>query len=213
MALPPLTEAGELPEGVHPAPLNEVRARFGVGSARRTALILRLERIYRVAQATGHLARILVFGSFVTSKPEPQDVDLFLVMTDTFDASELMGDMRLLFDHGCSFRSKRILDPRPGSVARRTSRGGILASEAGRRPAGHSRDHQGGGMIADDHELNAALERIRHLQGQVVHLRQVETNPANYHLSASGFLAEIDRMQLEVREYLSLHPGELKASA
>jgi hypothetical protein len=68
-------------------------------------------------------------------------------------------------------------------------------------------------MIVDDHELNAALERIRHLQSQVAHLRQVETNPANYHLSASGFLAEIDRMQLEVREYLSLHPGELKANA
>jgi hypothetical protein len=51
-------------------------------------------------------------------------------------------------------------------------------------------------MIADDQELNAALERIRHLQGQVAHLRQLETNPANYHLSASGFLAEIDRMQL-----------------
>jgi hypothetical protein len=68
-------------------------------------------------------------------------------------------------------------------------------------------------MIADDRELNAALERIRHLHGQVAHLRQLETNPTNYHLSASGFLAEIDRMQLEVREYLSLHPGELKASA
>jgi hypothetical protein len=67
-------------------------------------------------------------------------------------------------------------------------------------------------MIADDHELNATLERIHHLQDQVAYLRQVETNPANYHLSASGFLAEIDRMQLEVREYLSLHPGELKAS-
>jgi hypothetical protein len=49
-------------------------------------------------------------------------------------------------------------------------------------------------MIADDHELNAALERIRHLQGQVAHLRQVETNPANYHMSASDFLAEIDRI-------------------
>ena len=68
-------------------------------------------------------------------------------------------------------------------------------------------------MIANDQELNATLERIRHLQSQVAHLLQVETNPANYHLSASGFLAEIDRMQLEVREYLSLHPGELKASA
>lgn len=68
-------------------------------------------------------------------------------------------------------------------------------------------------MIANDQELNASLERIRHLQSQVARLRQVETNPVNYHLSASGFLAEIDRMQLEVREYLSLHPGELKASA
>lgn len=68
-------------------------------------------------------------------------------------------------------------------------------------------------MIANDHELNASLERIRHLQNQVAYLRRAETNPANYHLSASGFLAEIDRMQLEVREYLSLHPGELKASA
>jgi hypothetical protein len=47
----------------------------------------------------------------------------------------------------------------------------------------------------------------------VAHLRKVETNPGDYHLAASGFLAEIDRMQLEVREYLSLHPGELKASA
>ncbi len=68
-------------------------------------------------------------------------------------------------------------------------------------------------MIANDHELNASLERIRHLQNQVAHLRRAEPNPVNYHLSASGFLAEIDRMQLEVREYLSLHPGELKASA
>jgi len=68
-------------------------------------------------------------------------------------------------------------------------------------------------MIVDDRELHATLERIQQLQNQVAYLRQVETNPANYHLSASGFLSEIDRMQLEVREYLSLHPGDLKASA
>ena len=64
--------------------------------------MLRLERIYRAAQATGHLARFVVFGSLVTGKPEPQDVDLFLVMADAFDASELTGDMRLLFDHGAA---------------------------------------------------------------------------------------------------------------
>ena len=47
---------------------------------------------------------------------------------------------------------------------------------------------------------------------QVARLRQVEMNPVNYCLSASGFLAEIDRMQLEVRDYLTLHPSELKAA-
>ena len=68
-------------------------------------------------------------------------------------------------------------------------------------------------MISNDQELSATLERIRHLQTQVTHLRKAETNPANYQLSAFGFLAEVDLMQLEVREYLSLHPGDLKASA
>ena len=68
-------------------------------------------------------------------------------------------------------------------------------------------------MVVDDRELHATLERIRQLQDQVAYLRQVETNLTNYHLSASGFLSEIDRMQLEVREYLLVHPGDLKASA
>ena len=68
-------------------------------------------------------------------------------------------------------------------------------------------------MIRSDQELEAILERIRYFQTQLAHLRKVETNPVNYRLSASGFLAEIDRMQLEVREYLSLHPAESAGSA
>ncbi len=67
-------------------------------------------------------------------------------------------------------------------------------------------------MIANEQEYQATLERISHFQAQLVHLRTVENNPANYHASASGFLAEVDRMQLEVREYLSLHPAERAAS-
>jgi hypothetical protein len=67
-------------------------------------------------------------------------------------------------------------------------------------------------MIANDQELDTTLERIRRFQAQVSHLRKVETNPTNYHLSSSGFLAEIDRMQLDVREYLSLHPAEMVAT-
>ena len=99
MALPPLTETGELPPGVHSAHLPEVLNRFGVGSAQRQAVALRLARIYQVAEASGHLARFIVFGSFVTAKPEPADVDVFLFMEDAFDASRLAGETRILFDH------------------------------------------------------------------------------------------------------------------
>jgi hypothetical protein len=67
-------------------------------------------------------------------------------------------------------------------------------------------------MIANDAEYEATLNRIARFQAQLSHLRKVETNPTNYRLSASGFLSEMDRMQLEVREYLSRLPAELAAA-
>jgi hypothetical protein len=67
-------------------------------------------------------------------------------------------------------------------------------------------------MIANDQELNVTLERIAQFQRQVAHIRNVEASPENYHGSVSGFLAEIDRMQLDVREYLSMHPAEFSRS-
>ena len=63
-------------------------------------------------------------------------------------------------------------------------------------------------MIANDQELHTMLARIRHFQEQFSHLLIAEAIPSNFRLSVSGFLAEIDRMQLEVREYLSLHPAD-----
>ena len=64
-------------------------------------------------------------------------------------------------------------------------------------------------MIKNDTELQATLERVELFQRQVTHLRQTETDPTAYKLSAAGFLAEIDRMNREVREYLSFHPSEM----
>ena len=57
-------------------------------------------------------------------------------------------------------------------------------------------------MINNDVELATTVERIRRLQDQLALLRKAETNLVNYRLSSSGFIAELDRMQLEVREYL-----------
>ena len=60
-------------------------------------------------------------------------------------------------------------------------------------------------MIQNSQELEATLERIERFQKIVEELKAFETNPRNYELSAGGFLAEIDRMNLEVKAYLSIH--------
>ena len=66
-------------------------------------------------------------------------------------------------------------------------------------------------MISNEKEFNTTLERIAAFQKQVVHLREVENNPDNYRLSVGGFLAELDRMNLEIREYLWSHPKQKTA--
>jgi len=58
-------------------------------------------------------------------------------------------------------------------------------------------------MIGSDEELAVTLKRVRYFQKQLKLLRKVETNPENFRLSSSGFISEIDRIQLAVREYLS----------
>lgn len=102
MPLPPFTPSGDLPEGVHRATLREVLERFGADSAWRMAVGSRLARIYQVAVTAGHLGRFVVFGSFVTAKEQPNDVDVFLLMEDSFDAGQLVGEARLLFDHSAA---------------------------------------------------------------------------------------------------------------
>ncbi len=99
MPLPPFNTNGDLPAGVHAISLRDAIERFGKPTVRRKVLAGRLERIYRLARQTGQVARFVVFGSFVTDKPQPNDVDVFIVMDDNFDYGKAVGETRLLFDH------------------------------------------------------------------------------------------------------------------
>ena len=100
MPLPEFNEHGDLPVDLHAATLDDVLTRFGKSTAQRVAVAQRLTRIHQFAMATGHVRRFVVFGSFVTVKPEPNDVDIFIVMDDEFDYSATQGETRLLFEHG-----------------------------------------------------------------------------------------------------------------
>lgn len=99
MALPAFNEDGDLPPGVHSATLSEVLERFGQGSVQRCAVADRLNRLYQLAASTGQLARFVVFGSFVTAKAEPNDIDIILLMEDTFDLAAVTGEAALVFQH------------------------------------------------------------------------------------------------------------------
>lgn len=68
-------------------------------------------------------------------------------------------------------------------------------------------------MITDDQQLQTTLDRIGWFQKQIAQLRRSETNADNFRAASSGFLSEVDRMQLAVREYLSHHPAEFADEA
>lgn len=98
-AFPDFNASGDLPPGAHCAPLAAVLEHFGVGTEQRRIVAQRLARIHRLAIGTGDLARFIVFGSFITDKAAPNDVDIFLVMADRFDVATVAGETRHVFDH------------------------------------------------------------------------------------------------------------------
>jgi hypothetical protein len=99
MPLPEFNSLGDLPEGVHCATFDETLARFGQGSLQRQLVTVRLSRIYELARRTGKLERFVIFGSYVTAKPDPNDVDIILVMRDDFDVADYDEQIRTLFNH------------------------------------------------------------------------------------------------------------------
>ena len=99
---PTPNEQGDLPPGIHAAGLADVIKHFGTATARREVIARRLQRIHALAFATGHLARFVIFGSFITVKSEPNDVDIFLFMDDSFDVRQVSPEARLVFDHSAA---------------------------------------------------------------------------------------------------------------
>lgn len=99
MSLPEFDNKGDLPNGVHRATLDAVVERFGYGSQQREDVTSRLVRIYGIAYRTGKLERFVLFGSYVTSKSAPGDVDIILIMRDDFREPDYTGELLPLLDH------------------------------------------------------------------------------------------------------------------
>ncbi|MFN7947436.1 MAG: hypothetical protein U0Z53_18955 [Blastocatellia bacterium] len=66
-------------------------------------------------------------------------------------------------------------------------------------------------MIHNDAELQAMQERIRLFENILVEARKTYS-PVNYQAMSEGCLAEIERMQAEIRAYLSCTAEEVEAA-
>ena len=79
LKLPELNADGYLDPGIYLALLDEVLERFGTGSAReRLSNLLRL--IVENARKYPTIKRVWLWGSFISAKPEPADLDYSIVV-------------------------------------------------------------------------------------------------------------------------------------
>ncbi len=81
--IPPFNNAGYLPPGIHLATVDEVAVRFGQDSELRQVQMESLRWLADLARRAG-VSRLVVNGSFVTDRLEPNDVDCVLLIGPGF---------------------------------------------------------------------------------------------------------------------------------
>ena len=80
--IPQFDNRGLLPDGLYDTSLEEIRAVLGF-TERRSKLIDGLEEFLQIWDTSGLTDHYVIDGSFVTSKPEPSDIDMILALKDT----------------------------------------------------------------------------------------------------------------------------------
>ena len=87
--IPPFNEYGWLPDGVHDCTLDEAAERFGTfqNSDRRPFLWTRFTEFVAELKSCDMVEAIIADGSFVTAEPDPNDIDIVLVVAPSHDFS------------------------------------------------------------------------------------------------------------------------------
>ena len=81
--IPAFNDAGYLPPGIHLATVDEIAARFGHDSELRRVQMESLHWLVDLARRA-EVSRLVVHGSFVTDRLEPNDVDCVLLIGPGF---------------------------------------------------------------------------------------------------------------------------------
>jgi hypothetical protein len=89
MPIPDFDSNGCLPHGIHDCVLSEIEERFGTfrTTDARRRLFDRLKSFVKELEGTGLVSFIIIDGSYVTQKHDPNDIDLILVLHSNHDFS------------------------------------------------------------------------------------------------------------------------------
>jgi hypothetical protein len=92
--IPEFNDNGYLPAGIHRATLEEIASRFGREPELRQAQTESLRWLLDLAKRVG-VQRLIIDGSFVTDKWEPNDIDCVLLAKSDFPQDEAAeGELR-----------------------------------------------------------------------------------------------------------------------
>jgi len=201
--LPELTENGELPPGVHVADWPEFQSRFCGSSLQRQWLSDRLRTLLELAATTGELRRVFIWGSFVTAKPAPKDLDVLLIMGEDFEVEKVAAPARGVFDSvrarlmfkadvflGASFHWQRSARPLAEYLP-----------SIQRLPKARYRGI-GAALIETDDQMLLAQHCTDNLRKILLEARKVHS-PQDYARMAEPVLLEIQQREQEILEYLS----------
>jgi len=89
--IPPFEKNGYLPPGIHSASIEEVVERFGTGSEQREAQAQSLLWLIPICRRAG-VTKVLINGSFVTDRLEPNDVDCVLLEGSSYRRNSLAAE-------------------------------------------------------------------------------------------------------------------------
>lgn len=103
--IPQIDSQGFLPQGLHDTSIQEIRSVLGF-NPHRNSLIDGLDNFVHIWNASGFVDYAVIDGSFVTSKPEPGDIDMLLIPTDGAIESNNFGDLLQSCSYDYKFTKK-----------------------------------------------------------------------------------------------------------
>lgn len=92
MPIPEFDEYGLLPSGLYDCSLFEIQDRFGrfQNTDQRPILIRKLQEYIEELQNTNLVSTVVIDGSFVTAKSDPNDIDIILVLYENHDFNAIL---------------------------------------------------------------------------------------------------------------------------